>query len=103
MIQNPPATAVPAEVDIEWLHDLAHRSTPPDLPALLDWLTTADTYQRASRVEDTLAELGIPEPDWDENGDDVPGSVLRKLLYWAHVAAVVDFFDPAGADARRLP
>lgn len=84
-------------VDIEHLHDHAHEVTPWDLPSLLDWLTF-DT-QRAALVEDTLAELGIPEADQDTHGQDIPGSVLRKILYWTHVGWAVEMLTPAPAEA----
>lgn len=82
-----PATAMSIQQpDEEALYGVAERLAFFELTELVGWVLTD---RRASAlVDETIAELGVPEPDYDADGEPVAGSVLRKLLRYAHVEAM---------------
>lgn len=89
------ATAMPSTaLTLETAHDLAASTASDTLPELLRWV--ASSVHAPELVENTLASLGIPEPDVDEAGVPIVGSVLRKLLYWSQVDQIVEHLAERG-------
>lgn len=80
------AEAINVEAD---LYDRAHELAHTDLPDLLHWLSSNPSAPLA--VDHTLAHLGLPEPDYLD-GRPVAGSLLRKVLHYAHVEHLADLF-----------
>lgn len=83
------ATAMtPSTLSLEAAHDLAASTAYDTLPELIRWI--ASSVHAPRLIEDTLASLGVPEPDVDEAGVPIVGSILRKLLYWSQVDQIVE-------------
>jgi len=70
----------------EAMQDLASELALKSLPSLLEWVATSSGAP--SLVDQTIEQLGVPEPTYYSDGTPVPGSVLRKLLYWSHVEQI---------------
>jgi hypothetical protein len=85
--------------DDEFRHELATFLAWDDLPPLLSWLT--EHPHAPARVDRTLTELGLPEPDHDEHGEPIPGSILRKVLHWSQVDHIAEFLTVAGVSLRE--
>lgn len=69
--------------DTERMYDRAHELAETRLGPLLFWL--ANDPSAPTLAEDVLSLIGVPEPDYHADGSEVPGSVLRKVLHYAHV------------------
>lgn len=77
---------LPGSISDEAVATLACDLALTSMPELLQWVTTSP--EAPELVDQTIAELGLPEPDLDAEGRPVAGSVLRKLFYWSNVEAV---------------
>jgi hypothetical protein len=65
------------------MYDRASTLALTELEPLLHWL--ANDLSAPTLAEDVLSTLGVPEPDYNADGSEVPGSVLRKVLHYANV------------------
>lgn len=81
-------TTETAPLSVEAVHELASMLAFDTLPELLEWVSASPAAPVL--VEQTLLELGIPEPELDTDGVPVPGSALLKLLHWSHVGQIAD-------------
>lgn len=101
MLSRVPALAsLPDERAVEAIHEEAHRlaDTPESLPRLLEWASRSPR-SHAALLEEAMS-YGIPEPDYDADGEPVCGSVLGKLLAFAQTFAIVNTLEQAVADHR---
>lgn len=73
--------------DEERLYDAAERLAPFELEQLLGWVLV--DRRAAALVDQTIAELGVPSPELDADGNPVTGSVLRQLLRLAYIEGAV--------------
>ena len=73
----------------EVLTEAAHRIVEDDLTTLTHWVASHPTVA-TSYVDHVIQHLGVPEPDYYEDGIPRPGSVTRKLLLWARRAEITD-------------
>ena len=71
---------------LETALDDAHEKIPTDQAVLLSWASDPESL---ILIELTLAAYGLPEPELDERGDAIPGSIMAKLARQAWIDQLV--------------